>query len=73
MDIHVTAFAAAARHGSVMKAARSLSTVQSNVTTRIRLVETQFVTHRAQMRSQAVARLIDVITGERANPARAAR
>jgi DNA-binding transcriptional LysR family regulator len=31
-----------------------------------RYVETQFVTHRAQMRSQAVARLIDVITGQRA-------
>ena len=40
MDIHdLTVFAAAARHGSVTKAARSLSTVQSNVTTRIRLLE----------------------------------
>ena len=42
MDIHdLTVFAAAARHGSVTKAARSLSTVQSNVTTRIRLLETE--------------------------------
>jgi DNA-binding transcriptional LysR family regulator len=42
MDIHdLTMFAAAARHGSVTKAARSLSTVQSNVTTRIRLLETE--------------------------------
>jgi LysR family transcriptional regulator, cell division regulator len=40
MDIRdLTVFAAAARHGSVTKAARSLSTVQSNVTTRIRLLE----------------------------------
>ena len=40
MDIHdLTVFAAAARHGSVTKAARALSTVQSNVTTRIRLLE----------------------------------
>jgi LysR family transcriptional regulator, cell division regulator len=42
MDINdLTVFAAAARHGSVTKAARSLSTVQSNVTTRIRLLETE--------------------------------
>ena len=42
MDIHdLTVFAAAARHGSVTKAAQSLSTVQSNVTTRIRLLETE--------------------------------
>lgn len=42
MDISdLTVFAAAARHGSVTKAARSLSTVQSNVTTRIRLLETE--------------------------------
>jgi len=42
MDIHdLTVFAAAARHGSVTKAARALSTVQSNVTTRIRLLETE--------------------------------
>jgi DNA-binding transcriptional LysR family regulator len=42
MDIHdLAVFAAAARHGSVTKAARSLSTVQSNVTTRIRLLETE--------------------------------
>jgi DNA-binding transcriptional LysR family regulator len=42
MDIHgLTVFAAAARHGSVTRAARSLSTVQSNVTTRIRLLETE--------------------------------
>ena len=42
MDIHdLTVLAAAARHGSVTKAARSLSTVQSNVTTRIRLLETE--------------------------------
>jgi DNA-binding transcriptional LysR family regulator len=42
MDIHdLTVFAATARHGSVTKAARSLSTVQSNVTTRIRLLETE--------------------------------
>src|SRR4029079_19467154 len=42
MDIHdLTVFAAAARHGSVTKAARSLSTVQSDVTTRIRLLETE--------------------------------
>ena len=40
MDIHdLTVFAAAARHGSVTRAARALSTVQSNVTTRIRLLE----------------------------------
>jgi DNA-binding transcriptional LysR family regulator len=40
MDIHdLTVFAAAARHGSVTKAAQSLSTVQSNVTTRIRMLE----------------------------------
>lgn len=37
----LTVFAAAARHGSVTKAARSLSTVQSNVTTRIRLLESE--------------------------------
>jgi DNA-binding transcriptional LysR family regulator len=42
MDIHdLTVFAAAARHGSVTKAALSLSTVQSNVTTRIRLLEAE--------------------------------
>lgn len=42
MDIHdLTVFAAAARHGSVTRAARSLSTVQSNVTTRIRLLEAE--------------------------------
>lgn len=42
MDIHdLTVFAAAARHGSVTKAAQSLSTVQSNVTARIRLLETE--------------------------------
>jgi DNA-binding transcriptional LysR family regulator len=42
MDIHdLTVFAAAARHGSVTKAAHSLSTVQSNVTARIRLLETE--------------------------------
>ena len=42
MDIHdLTVFAAAARHGSVTKAGQSLSTVQSNVTTRIRLLETE--------------------------------
>jgi DNA-binding transcriptional LysR family regulator len=42
MDIHdLTVFAAAARLGSVTKAARALSTVQSNVTTRIRLLETE--------------------------------
>src|SRR6476659_1554421 len=42
MDIHdLTVFAAATRHGSVTKAAQSLSTVQSNVTTRIRLLETE--------------------------------
>jgi LysR family transcriptional regulator, cell division regulator len=42
MDIHdLTVFAAAARHGSVTKAAQSLSTVQSNVTTRIRLLESE--------------------------------
>jgi hypothetical protein len=31
-----------------------------------RYVETQFVTHRAQVRSRALARLIDVITSESA-------
>jgi DNA-binding transcriptional LysR family regulator len=42
MDIHdLTVFAAAARLGSVTRAARSLSTVQSNVTTRIRLLEAE--------------------------------
>ncbi len=42
MDIHdLTVFAAAARLGSVTKAAQSLSTVQSNVTTRIRLLESE--------------------------------
>jgi len=42
MDIHdLTVFAAAARHGSVTRAAQSLSTVQSNVTTRIRLLESE--------------------------------
>ena len=42
MDIHdLTVFAAAARHGSVTKAAQSLSTVQSNVTARIRILETE--------------------------------
>ena len=42
MDIHdLTVFAAAARHGSVTKAAHSLATVQSNVTTRIRLLEAE--------------------------------
>jgi len=42
MDIHdLTVFATAARLGSVTRAARSLSTVQSNVTTRIRLLETE--------------------------------
>lgn len=42
MDIHdLTVFAAAARHGSVTKAAHSLSTVQSNVTARIRLLENE--------------------------------
>jgi len=42
MDIHdLTVFAAAARHGSVTKAAGSLATVQSNVTTRIRLLEAE--------------------------------
>jgi DNA-binding transcriptional LysR family regulator len=42
MDIHdLTVFAAAARHGSVTRAAQSLSTVQSNVTTRIRLLEAE--------------------------------
>ena len=42
MDIHdLTVFAAAARHGSVTRAAQSLATVQSNVTTRIRLLETE--------------------------------
>jgi DNA-binding transcriptional LysR family regulator len=42
MDIRdLTVFAAAARYGSITKAARSLSTVQSNVTTRIRLLETE--------------------------------
>ena len=42
MDIHdLTVFAAAARHGSVTRAAQSLSTVQSNVTTRIRMLETE--------------------------------
>jgi DNA-binding transcriptional LysR family regulator len=40
MDIHdLTVFAAAARFGSITKAAQSLSTVQSNVTVRIRLLE----------------------------------
>ena len=38
-----------------------------------RYVETQFVTHRAQVRSQALARLIDVITGERVRAARQSR
>jgi DNA-binding transcriptional LysR family regulator len=42
MDINgLTVFATAARLGSVTKAARHLSTVQSNVTTRIRLLETE--------------------------------
>ena len=35
-----------------------------------RYVETQFVTHRAQVRSLALSRLIDVITGESAKTAR---
>ena len=40
MDLHdLNVFAAAARLGSVTKAAKSLSTVQSNVTARIRLLE----------------------------------
>jgi DNA-binding transcriptional LysR family regulator len=40
MDIHdLNVFAAAARLGSVTKAAQSLSTVQSNVTARIRILE----------------------------------
>ena len=42
MDIHdLTVFAAAARHGSVTRAAHSLSTVQSNVTARIRVLENE--------------------------------
>jgi DNA-binding transcriptional LysR family regulator len=42
VDINdLTVFATAARHGSVTRAAQSLSTVQSNVTTRIRLLETE--------------------------------
>jgi DNA-binding transcriptional LysR family regulator len=36
-----------------------------------RYVETQFVTHKAQVRSLALARLIDVITSQRAKTARA--
>jgi len=36
-----------------------------------RYVGTQFVTHRAQVRSQALARLIDVITAERETARRA--
>jgi len=40
MDLHdLNVFATAARHGSVTKAAKALSTVQSNVTARIRLLE----------------------------------
>ena len=40
MDLHdLNVFATAARLGSVTKAAKSLSTVQSNVTARIRLLE----------------------------------
>jgi len=40
MDIHdLNIFATAARTGSITKAARTLSTVQSNVTTRVRLLE----------------------------------
>jgi DNA-binding transcriptional LysR family regulator len=35
-----------------------------------RYVETQFVTHRAQVRSLALSRLIDVITSEWAKTAR---
>lgn len=42
MDLHdLNVFAAAARYGSVTKAALALSTVQSNVTTRIRLLEAE--------------------------------
>lgn len=42
MNIHdLTVFAAAARLGSVTKAAQSLSTVQSNVTARIRVLESE--------------------------------
>jgi DNA-binding transcriptional LysR family regulator len=36
-----------------------------------RYVETQFVTHKAQVRSLALSRLIDVITSERMKASRA--
>src|ERR1700761_5847952 len=40
MDAHdLNIFATAARMGSISKAAKSLATVQSNVTTRVRLLE----------------------------------
>ena len=51
-DLNV--FAAVARHGSITKAARRLNTVQSNVTTRLRLLEQELGVSLFQRHHQGV-------------------